>query len=115
MIRVDNGPEFISYQLDAWSKRNQITLVFIQTWKPMQNGYIGRLNGSVRIEQLNAYVLNTLTEVRSKVSEWAEDYNLHRPHKALGYTSPIVFREQQKIDDRKLKKLTFEWHEKEGS
>jgi putative transposase len=56
MIRVDNGPEFISYQMDAWYKRNQITLVFIQPGKPMQNGYIERLNGSVRRELLNSYV-----------------------------------------------------------
>ena len=70
MIRVDNVPEFISYQLDAWCKRNQIKLVFIQPEKPMQNGYIECLNRSVRRELLNAYVFNTLTEVRSKVSEW---------------------------------------------
>lgn len=57
----------------------------------MQNGYIERLNGSVRRELLNAYVFNTLSEVRNKVRESVEDYNLHRPHKALGYTSPIVF------------------------
>jgi putative transposase len=103
MIRVENGPEFISYQLDAWCKRNQITLVFIQPGKPMQNGYIERLNGSVRRELLNAYVFNMLTEVRSKVSEWVEHYKLHRPHKALGYASPIVFREQQKQMTENLK------------
>jgi putative transposase len=102
MIRVDNGPEFISHQLDCWCKQNRITLVFIQPGKPMQNGFIERLNGSIRRELLNAYVFNTLNEVRSKVEEWVLDYNNHRPHKALGYASPVVFREQQKQPDLNL-------------
>lgn len=29
MIRVDNGPEFISHKLDAYCKENKITLIFI--------------------------------------------------------------------------------------
>lgn len=30
MIRVDNGPEFISHLLDEWCRRNGITLAYIQ-------------------------------------------------------------------------------------
>ena len=34
MIRVDNGPEFISHKLDAWCKERGVTLAFIQPGSP---------------------------------------------------------------------------------
>jgi putative transposase len=89
MIRVDNGPEFISDKLDAWCKEHRIVLAFIQPGKPTQNAYVERLNGSIRRELLNAYIFRTLEEVREKVDEWQHDYNHLRPHKSLGYRPPI--------------------------
>lgn len=91
MIRVDNGPEFISVQLDIWCKEHQITLVFIQPGKPMQNGYVERCNGNIRRELLNAYVFQSLTEVREKAEEWRIDYNCSRPHASLGYVPPAEY------------------------
>jgi putative transposase len=88
MIRVDNGPEFVSQKLDDWCKERKIQLAFIQPGKPMQNGYVERLNGNIRREMLNAYVFKTLSEVREKAEEWLEDYNYHRPHEALNFKSP---------------------------
>ena len=88
MIRVDNGPEFISAQLDMWCKQHKITLAFIQPGKPTQNAFIERCNGNIRRELLNAYVFKTLNEVREKAEEWRIDYNRNRPHKALNYQAP---------------------------
>lgn len=88
MIRVDNGPEFISAKLDMWCKENKVTLVFIQPGKPTQNAFIERCNGNIRKELLNAYVFKTLGEVRVRLEEWRTDYNKHRPHKALNYRTP---------------------------
>ncbi|MFN9327079.1 MAG: IS3 family transposase, partial [Flavobacteriales bacterium] len=90
MIRVDNGPEFISAKLDHWCRANGITLTYIQPGKPTQNAYVERLNGSMRRELLSAYVFRTLEEVREKADEWMNDYNHHRPHKSLGYRPPAL-------------------------
>lgn len=88
MIRVDNGPEFISHKLDLWCKEHKIDLIFIQPGKPMQNGFVERFNGNIRRELLNAYVFKTLSEVREKADDWMIDYNYHRPHKALNFRTP---------------------------
>ncbi len=89
MIRVENGPEFISNKLDAWCKDNKITLAFIQPGKPTQNAYVERLNGTIRRELLNAYVFRTLDDVRERVHIWQQDYNYDRPHQSLGNRPPV--------------------------
>jgi len=89
IIRVDNGPEFVSRKLDLWCKDNNLTLAFIQPGKPTQNAYVERLNGNIRSELLNAYILKTLSEVREKTQQWKYDYNHNRPHKSLGYKTRV--------------------------
>lgn len=95
-IRCDNGPEFISHKLEQWcnDETRKITLQFIQPGRPMQNAYIERKNGSLRRELLNAYMFYNLAEVRSMSEEWRIDYNNERPHKSLGYLSPVKYAEQ---------------------
>ncbi len=94
-IRCDNGPEFISHKLEEWCshERRKISLQFIQPGRPMQNAFIERKNGSIRRELLNAYLFSSLAEVRVMSEEWREDYNNERPHKSLGYLSPLKYAE----------------------
>ena len=68
MIRVDNGPEFVSHKLDAWCKERGVTLAFIQP-------------GSLTP---NAYIFWTLGEGRQQIEARQHDYNHHRPHQSLG-------------------------------
>lgn len=89
MIRVDNGPEFVSDKFDCWCKDNRVQLVFIQPGKPTQNAYIERFNGNIRRELLNAYVFRTLGEVRQMTAEYRYDYNHDRPHNALKNKTPL--------------------------
>ena len=95
MIRVDNGPEFISHALDEWCRTHEISLAYIQPGKPMQNGYVERCNGSIRKELLNANIFYTLKEVRQRIEEWMLDYNYHRPHESLNYRAPLDLLEAQ--------------------
>ena len=104
-IRTDNGPEFISHLLQQWCDDHCITLQYIQPGRPMQNAYIERKNGSIRRELLNAYLFYSLAEVRIMTEEWRVDYNTERPHKSLGYLSPLRYAEkhnQSSLNEAKL-------------
>lgn len=89
MIRVDNGPEFISHALDEWCRKHGTALTYIQPGKPMQNGYVERCNGSIRKELLDANVFYSLEEVHERIEVWMRDYNFERPHESLGYRAPV--------------------------
>jgi putative transposase len=90
-IRMDNGPELISGRLESWANEHHIELIHIQPGKPAQNAYIERFNRTFREEVLDAYIFDTLEEVRIIVERWLEEYNTVRPHAALEGFSPRQF------------------------
>ena len=89
MIRVDNGSEFISRDLDLWAYVNDVTLDFSRPGKPTDNAYIESFNGKFRVECLNQHWFLTLDDTRQKMEEWRRDYNEVRPHSAIGNNPPI--------------------------
>lgn len=91
-IRVDNGPELISAEFYDWCESNGIEVVYIQPGKPQQNGFVERFNGSFRREFLDAYLFETLSQVREMAWLWMLDYNDERPHESLGDLPPAVYR-----------------------
>ena len=94
VIRLDNGPELTSVQLQAWCESNGVELRFIQPGKPNQNAYIERFNRTFRSEVLNAYLFESLEQVREVAWWWMVTYNEERPHDALKGLPPSLFRKQ---------------------
>ncbi len=54
-IRVDQGSEFISRDLDLWAYAHGVTLDFSRPGKPTDNAFIEAFNSKLRAECLNAH------------------------------------------------------------
>jgi putative transposase len=90
-FRVDNGPELTAEPFVAWCEAQGIAIHYIQPGKPDQNAYIERFNRSYRTEVLDAYVFESISEVRQLTDEWLVTYNHERPHESLGQVPPLTF------------------------
>ena len=99
-IRVDNGPELIAAEFYDWCEEKGIEVAYIQPGKPQQNGFVERFNGSFRYEFLDAYLFESLGQVREMAWLWMLDYNDERPHESLGDIPPAVYR--QKVENSSL-------------
>lgn len=87
-IRVDQGSEFISKDMDLWAYANDVTLDFSRPGKPTDNAFIEAFNGRFRAECLNAHWFMSLEDAAEKLEAWRRDYNEERPHGAIGNKVP---------------------------
>lgn len=87
-IRVDNGTEFVSRDLDLWAYAKKVTLDFSRPGKPTDNGFIEAFNSKLRSECLNAHWFMSLADATEKLEDWRRHYNEDRPHSAIGYNVP---------------------------
>lgn len=88
-IRVDQGSEFVSRDLDLWAYQRGVTLDFSRPGKPTDNAFIESFNGKFRAECLNAHWFMSLDDARRKCEAWRRDYNEDRPHSSIGNKAPI--------------------------
>lgn len=91
LIVSDNGTEFTSNAMLAWTKAADVDWHFIAPGKPMQNGFCEAFNGRMRDELLNETIFYDLDHARSVIARWVASYNQRRPHSALGYLTPAAY------------------------
>ena len=89
-IRVDQGSEFVSRDLDLWAYQRGVTLDFSRPGKPTDNAFIEAFNGRFRAECLNTHWFLSLADAQEKVETWRRYYNEERPNGAIGNRPPIL-------------------------
>jgi len=87
-IRVDQGSEFISRDMDLWAYQRGVSLDFSRPGKPTDNAFIEAFNGRFRAECLNSHWFMSLADAAEKMEAWRRDYNEERPHSAIGNKVP---------------------------
>ncbi len=94
-LRLDNGSELTSIAFTEWCEAQRIELHFIEPGKPDQNAFIERFNRSYREEVLDAYLFESISQVRELSEIWLREYNQERPHDSLGRLPPLMFMPRQ--------------------
>jgi len=87
-VRCDNGPEMTSNALRDWCRFSRTGAAFIEPGSPWENAFVESFNSRVRDELLAVEEFSCLTEAKLMVSDFREDYNRRRPHRAHGMMTP---------------------------
>ena len=91
MCVSDNGTELTGTAILRWSQEARIEWHYIAPGKPTQNAFIESFNGRLRDELLNETLFTSLAQARAVLAAWMDDYNMIRPHSALGNLSPAEY------------------------
>jgi putative transposase len=90
-IVSDNGTEFTSCAILSWVEKRKAGWHYIAPGKPTQNAFIESFNGKLRDELLNETIFISLDHARQALKSWKDDYNLVRPHSAIGNIAPYEY------------------------
>jgi transposase InsO family protein len=74
---------------DAVFAAEGLTVLRTPVRAPRANAYAERWVGTVRRELLDRMLILACWQLRAVLAEYADHYNLHRPHRALGQAAPL--------------------------
>jgi transposase InsO family protein len=90
-IQVDGGSEFMAH-FEAACQQRGIALYTLPPRSPKLNGRVERLNGTARREFWECYDGDLdLPTVQQALRAWEDEYNMRRPHQALGDAPPYDY------------------------
>jgi len=91
VIVSDNGTEFTSSAVLAFTQAAKLDWRYIAPGKPTQNAFAESFQGRMRDECLNEHLFFSMNHARAVIAGWVEDYDTARPHSAIGYMTPAAY------------------------
>ncbi len=88
VLRMDNGPEFISSALHQFCV-NRVGISYIPPGTPWNNGHIESFNNRLRKECLNRNHWTSLLEARVVIEDFKDDHNHRHRHGVSMVTPPM--------------------------
>lgn len=89
------SPKYIRRLLDLG-----IAVSMTMTGSPWDNGFVERLNRTLKHEEVLLSEYQSLEEARTNIASWVELYNHGRPHSALDYCTPMEFYEMYEAEPK---------------
>ncbi|GAB03793.1 transposase InsO family protein [Gordonia amarae] len=90
VLRMDNGPEFISEALQQFCD-GRVGISYIPPGTPWNNGFVESFNNRLRDECLNRNCWTSVLEARVVIADYKDDHNYRHRHSALGYQTPAEY------------------------
>lgn len=90
-IISDNGTEFTSVAVLAFTQEFKLDWRYIAPGKPTQNAMAESFQGRMRDECLNEHLFFSMGHARAVIAAWRADFNTVRPHSSLGYMTPAAY------------------------
>lgn len=90
-IVSDNGTEFTSTAVLAFTQELRLDWRYIAPGKPTQNAMAESFQGRMRDECLNEHLFFSMDHARAVIASWRADFNTARPHSSLGYMTPAAY------------------------
>jgi transposase InsO family protein len=91
VFHTDQGSEYTAGTLRAACTRLGITQSMGRPGSALDNAVIESWHSTVEFELRMREHFDTMTQARTQVAAWIEDYNHDRRHSALGMRSPIDY------------------------
>lgn len=84
----DRGTQYCSYEYVKLLKTNNIQISMTEKGDPLENAIAERVNGIIKQEYLNDYVVNSTEQATELLKAVVALYNNERPHMSLGNLTP---------------------------
>jgi putative transposase len=91
IFHTDQGSEYTAASFRAACTRLGITQSMGRPGSALDNAVIEAWHSTVEFELRQLEHFDSLTQARTRVATWIEDYNHDRRHSALGMRSPIAY------------------------
>lgn len=103
----DRGMQYCSDMYIRLLKNNNIKISMTENGDPLENAIAERVNGIIKEEYLNDYMVDSIVEARELLSAVVKLYNNERPHQSIGFLTPNQVHEKN-IKTEKLWKNYYQ-------
>lgn len=93
---TDNESMYTALETVICAERLGLVPITTPAYSPQSNGMAEAFVHTLKRDYVNGADLGTAAAVLEQLPRWIDDYNAVAPHSALGYASPLGYRQQQR-------------------